>query len=120
MTKPSSFERHGTIAGIQVRSCSVRGPKRTGENQRDAWASARGIPVANVPGSNRQAVAEHVATCLGLLARRLHRMDATLRRDGWDASRAYAGQATELTTHSHSQEYPHGPQPTPQGNHGHH
>ncbi len=31
-----------------------------------------------------------------------------------------AGQPTELTTHSHSPEYPHGPQPTPPGNHGHH
>jgi len=31
-----------------------------------------------------------------------------------------AGQPTELTTHSHSKEYPHGPQPTLPGNHGHH
>jgi hypothetical protein len=31
-----------------------------------------------------------------------------------------AAQPTELTTHSHSREYPHGPQPTLPGNHGHH
>jgi hypothetical protein len=31
-----------------------------------------------------------------------------------------AGQATELTTHSHSREYPHGPQAVPQPGHSHH
>ena len=59
-------------------------------------ASARGIPVANVPGSNREAVAEHVLACFGLLARRLHRMDGTLRAAGWAASRALADGSTEL------------------------
>lgn len=61
-----------------------------------AAASARGIPVANVPGSNREAVAEHVLACFGLLARRLHRMDGTLRGAGWAASRALADGSTEL------------------------
>jgi D-3-phosphoglycerate dehydrogenase len=61
-----------------------------------AAASARGIPVANVPGSNREAVAEHVLACFGLLARRLHRMDGTLRAAGWAASRALADGSTEL------------------------
>lgn len=59
-------------------------------------ASARGIPVANVPGSNREAVAEHVLACFGLLARRLHRMDGTLRAAGWAASRTLADGSTEL------------------------
>lgn len=59
-------------------------------------ATARGIPVANVPGSNRQAVAEHVMTALGLLLRRQHRMDALLRSEGWSASRALAEGAGEL------------------------
>jgi D-3-phosphoglycerate dehydrogenase len=59
-------------------------------------ASARGIPLANVPGSNLEAVAEHVLACFGLLARRLHRMDGTLRAAGWAASRALADGSTEL------------------------
>ncbi|WP_348756204.1 NAD(P)-dependent oxidoreductase [uncultured Aquincola sp.] len=61
-----------------------------------AAATARGVPVANVPGSNRQAVAEHVITALGLLLRRQHRMDALLRSQGWAASRALAEGAGEL------------------------
>ena len=61
-----------------------------------AAATARGLPVANVPGSNRQAVAEHVITALGLLLRRQHRMDALLRSQGWAASRALAEGAGEL------------------------
>ncbi|MCR5869036.1 D-isomer specific 2-hydroxyacid dehydrogenase family protein [Aquincola sp. J276] len=61
-----------------------------------AAATARGIPVANVPGSNRQAVAEHVITALGVLLRRQHRMDALLRSEGWAASRALADGAGEL------------------------
>ena len=41
VTSPSSFERHGTMAGTQVRCSSVTGPTRTGLNRRDAIASAR-------------------------------------------------------------------------------
>ena len=61
-----------------------------------AAATARGLPVANVPGSNRQAVAEHVITALGLLLRRQHRMDALLRSQDWAVSRALAEGAGEL------------------------
>ncbi len=59
-------------------------------------ASTHGIPVANVPGSNRDAVAEHVLTCFGLLARHTQRMDRSLRTSGWQASRGLAEHATEL------------------------
>jgi D-3-phosphoglycerate dehydrogenase / 2-oxoglutarate reductase len=59
-------------------------------------ANARGLPVANVPGSNRHAVAEHVLSCLGELRRRVARMDAQLRAEGWAASRAHAEQGREL------------------------
>lgn len=59
-------------------------------------ANARGLPVANVPGSNRHAVAEHVLVCIGELTRRLTRMDATLRHEGWAASRALSDAAVEL------------------------
>ena len=41
-------------------------------------ATRRGIAVANVPGSNRHAVAEHAIGVLGVLRRRCAQMDATL------------------------------------------
>ncbi|MBA2722009.1 MAG: hydroxyacid dehydrogenase [Methylibium sp.] len=59
-------------------------------------ACAHGLPVANVPGSNRDAVAEHVLMCFGLLTRHTQRMDRSLRESGWDASRGLAERATEL------------------------
>ena len=61
-----------------------------------AAANARRIPVANVPGSNRHAVAEHAIGAVSLLRRRTARMDALLRHTGWDASRALADGAGEL------------------------
>lgn len=61
-----------------------------------AAANARRIPVANVPGSNRHAVAEHAIGAVSLLRRRTARMDALLRQAGWDTSRALANEAGEL------------------------
>jgi D-3-phosphoglycerate dehydrogenase / 2-oxoglutarate reductase len=61
-----------------------------------AAANARRIPVANVPGSNRHAVAEHAIGAVSLLRRRTVRMDRLLRQAGWDRSRALAGEAGEL------------------------
>lgn len=61
-----------------------------------AAANARRIPVANVPGSNRHAVAEHAIGAVSLLRRRTARMDLLLRQAGWDASRALADEAGEL------------------------
>lgn len=61
-----------------------------------AAANARRIPVANVPGSNRHAVAEHAIGAVALLRRRTARMDALLRQAGWDRSRALADEAGEL------------------------
>lgn len=61
-----------------------------------AAANARLIPVANVPGSNRHAVAEHAIGVVSLLRRRTARMDVMLRQAGWDASRALADEAGEL------------------------
>jgi D-3-phosphoglycerate dehydrogenase len=63
-------------------------------------ANRRGIPVANVPGSNRHAVAEHAMGAIGVLRRHSARMDAVLRSQGWDASRALADGATELHGHT--------------------
>lgn len=59
-------------------------------------ATVRGIPVANVPGSNRHAVAEHVIGAIQQLRRGTARMDALLRRAGWDTARALADTAGEL------------------------
>jgi D-3-phosphoglycerate dehydrogenase / 2-oxoglutarate reductase len=59
-------------------------------------ATAHGIPVANVPGSNSQAVVEY---CLGtflLLARRFHAMDRALRGTGWNEARAISNATVEL------------------------
>lgn len=61
-----------------------------------AAANARRLPVANVPGSNRHAVAEHAIGAVSLLRRRTARMDALLRQAGWDTSRALADEAGEL------------------------
>lgn len=61
-----------------------------------AAANARRIPVANVPGSNHHAVAEHAIGGVSLLRRRTARMDALLRQAGWDVSRALADEAGEL------------------------
>lgn len=61
-----------------------------------AAANARLIPVANVPGSNRNAVAEHAIGAVSMLRRRTAQMDVLLRRAGWDASRALADEAGEL------------------------
>lgn len=61
-----------------------------------AAATAHGIPVANVPGANAQAVVEY---CIGnflLLARRFEQMHAALRSDSWEAARKRAAGTMEL------------------------
>lgn len=59
-------------------------------------AIARGIPVANVPGSNAEAVAEYVVSGMLLIARRMHALDRDLRAIDWPAARKHADSATEL------------------------
>jgi D-3-phosphoglycerate dehydrogenase len=59
-------------------------------------ATARGIPVANLPGSNTQAVAEYVMAAMLQLRRGLATMDRVLRSDGWAPSRALADRTLEL------------------------
>ncbi len=59
-------------------------------------ATARGIPVANLPGSNTQAVAEYCLAAMLQLRRGLATMDAGLRKDGWAAARPFADGTTEL------------------------
>ena len=59
-------------------------------------ATARGIPVANLPGSNTGAVAEYVFSALFALRRRLADLDAGLRRDGWLAAKTRSNDLAEI------------------------
>jgi D-3-phosphoglycerate dehydrogenase / 2-oxoglutarate reductase len=59
-------------------------------------ATAKDIPVANVPGSNAEAVAEHAIAGMLLVARQIHAMDRELRATGWPSSRKRADDSTEL------------------------
>lgn len=59
-------------------------------------ATARGIVVANLPGSNSAAVVEYCIGALLHLRRNLAGIDGLLRRDGWAAARPMADGGTEL------------------------
>ena len=59
-------------------------------------ATARGIPVANLPGSNTQAVAEYCLAAMLHLRRGLALIDGRLRSEGWAAARPLADRGTEL------------------------
>ena len=61
-----------------------------------AAATARGIPVANLPGSNTTAVVEYCIAALLHLRRGLATIDVRLRRDGWAAARPLADRGSEL------------------------
>jgi D-3-phosphoglycerate dehydrogenase len=61
-----------------------------------AEATAAGVLVANVPGANARSVAEHVVMAVLALSRRLRAVDADLRRAGWAAGRAHAGDSREI------------------------
>lgn len=59
-------------------------------------ATAKGIPVANLPGSNTQAVAEYALAAMLHLRRGLAAMDTRMRSEGWAKARVLADRATEL------------------------
>jgi D-3-phosphoglycerate dehydrogenase len=59
-------------------------------------ATARGIPVANLPGSNTQAVAEYALAAMLHLRRGLALMDSRMRSEGWAKARVLADRGTEL------------------------
>jgi D-3-phosphoglycerate dehydrogenase / 2-oxoglutarate reductase len=61
-----------------------------------AAATARGIPVANLPGSNTTAVVEYCLAAMLHLRRNLAAIDARLRSDGWAAARVLADRGSEL------------------------
>ena len=62
-----------------------------------AAATARGVAVANLPGSNTGAVAEYVMSALMHLRRPLYRLDAKLRGEGWNTARPIADSLAELS-----------------------
>lgn len=62
-----------------------------------AAATARGIAVANLPGSNTSAVAEYIMSALLHLRRPLYRLDAQLRKEGWAPARASGEPLLELS-----------------------
>jgi D-3-phosphoglycerate dehydrogenase len=59
-------------------------------------ATAHGIPVANLPGSNTQTVVEYCLAAMLHLRRGLATMDATLRSEGWNVARPFADRGIEL------------------------
>ena len=59
-------------------------------------ATARGIPVANLPGSNTTAVVEYCLAAMLHLRRGLATIDGRLRSEGWARSRPLADGSTEL------------------------
>lgn len=59
-------------------------------------ANRHALPVANVPGVNAQAVAEHAVGAMINLGRHTWRMDRMLRKLGWPVSRGHADTALEL------------------------
>lgn len=59
-------------------------------------ATAHGVLVANVPGVNANAVAEHVLRSMLSLARQTQQVSAVLKAHGWAAGRAAAEGGVEL------------------------
>jgi D-3-phosphoglycerate dehydrogenase / 2-oxoglutarate reductase len=59
-------------------------------------ATARGIPVANLPGSNTQAVVEYCLAAMLHLRRGLATLDGRLRSEGWAAARPGGERGMEL------------------------
>ncbi|MEY3865879.1 MAG: hypothetical protein RL234_1370, partial [Pseudomonadota bacterium] len=63
-----------------------------------AAATKKGIPVANLPGSNTTAVVEYCLAAIFYFRRRLDLIDLALRSQGWAKARPMADPSTELST----------------------
>ena len=61
-----------------------------------AEATARGVMVANLPGSNAQSVAEYCVMAMLMLARGVVPITTSLRQKTWDAARALGAHAHEI------------------------
>jgi D-3-phosphoglycerate dehydrogenase / 2-oxoglutarate reductase len=62
-----------------------------------AAASARGVLVANLPGSNAQSVAEYCVMAMLMLARNIAAINAAMHVQPWDEARRLAAPAREIT-----------------------
>lgn len=62
-----------------------------------ADATARGVPVSNIPGGNAQSVAEYCVMAMLLLARKTPLILESLRKDSWDQARALGADTHEIT-----------------------
>ncbi len=61
-----------------------------------AAATDKKIPVANLPGSNTQAVVEYCLAAIFYFRRRLAQIDRQLRQDGWNKTRPIADSLSEI------------------------
>jgi len=61
-----------------------------------AAATARGIPVANLPGANAQSVAEYCVMAMLMLARNIRAITEAMRTKPWDEARKLAFVAREM------------------------
>lgn len=61
-----------------------------------AAANAKGVPVANLPGSNAQSVAEYCVMAMLMLARNVQAISAAIRTLPWDEARKLAAPAHEI------------------------
>jgi len=61
-------------------------------------ATKKGIPVANLPGSNTNAVVEYCLATIFYFRRRLDLIDSQLRSQGWAKSRPLADPSSEIAT----------------------
>ncbi len=59
-------------------------------------ATAKAIPVANMPGVNSESVAEYALSALLLMARRMHLINHTLRNKDWNSARVIGEKSVEL------------------------
>jgi D-3-phosphoglycerate dehydrogenase len=61
-------------------------------------ATKKEIPVANLPGSNTNAVVEYCLSTIFYFRRRLDLIDSRLRSEGWTKTRPLADPSTEIAT----------------------
>lgn len=61
-----------------------------------AAAAQHGVPVANLPGSNAQSVAEYCVMAMLMLARNVASAVGTLKNGAWEAARALGGTNHEI------------------------
>jgi len=61
-----------------------------------ADATARGVPVSNIPGGNAQSVAEYCVMAMLLLARKTLSIASALKRTTWDEARALGAGTHEI------------------------